>query len=107
MLPWDTAGVAERQLLGDDDLHASAVVANCSMNRERQLAGVNSYARELGLDPLGLLRAAIAGRGTGAWLDLCCGTGRALIQAATALRDEGLLPRAAVTGIDLVDAFAP
>ena len=99
--------VAERQLLDDDDLHASAVVANCSMNRERQLAGVNSYTRELGFDPLDVLRAAIAGGGTGAWLDLCCGTGRALIQAATALREEGLLPRAVITGVDLVDAFAP
>jgi SAM-dependent methyltransferase len=99
--------MTDRQLLDDDDLHASAVVANCSMNRERQLAGVNSYARELGLDPLGVLRAAIAGSGTGAWLDLCCGAGRALIQAAVALRDENLLPRAAITGVDLVDAFAP
>jgi len=77
------------------------------MNRERQLAGVNSYARELGLDPLGVLRAAIAGSGTGAWLDLCCGTGRALIQAAVALREENLLSQAAITGVDLVDAFAP
>ena len=99
--------MADRQLLGDDDLHASAVVANCSMNRERQLAGVNSYTRELGFDPLGVLRAAIAGGGSGAWLDLCCGTGRALVQAATALREEGLLPRAAITGVDLVDTFAP
>jgi trans-aconitate methyltransferase len=99
--------VAERRLLDDDDLHASAVVANCSMNRERQLAGVNSYARELGLDPLSVLRAAIAGSGTGAWLDLCCGTGRALIQAALALREENLLPQAVITGVDLVHAFAP
>jgi SAM-dependent methyltransferase len=106
-LPWDTADVVDRRLLDDDDLHTSAVVANCSMNRERQLAGVNSYARELGLDPLDVLRAAIAGSGTGAWLDLCCGTGRALIQVAIALRDEDLLPRAAITGVDLVDAFAP
>lgn len=77
------------------------------MNRERQLAGVNSYARELGLDPVGLLRAAIARNGAGAWLDLCCGTGRALIQAAVILRDEGLLGQAAIVGVDLVDAFAP
>lgn len=34
----------------DAELEASAVVANCAMNRERQLAGVNSYARELGFD---------------------------------------------------------
>ena len=55
--------MADRQLLGDDDLHASAVVANYSMNRERQLTGVNSYARELGFDPLDAPRAAIAGAG--------------------------------------------
>ncbi|WP_406044521.1 hypothetical protein OG799_08580 [Micromonospora sp. NBC_00898] len=33
-------------LLGDDALERSAVVANCAMNRERQLVGANSYARE-------------------------------------------------------------
>lgn len=39
-------------LLDDDELGASAVVANYAMNRERQLTGVNSYARELGFDPV-------------------------------------------------------
>jgi SAM-dependent methyltransferase len=99
--------VADGGLLDDDGLHASAVVANCSMNRERQLTGVNSYARELGFNPLDVIRAAITGSGTGAWLDLCCGTGRALIQAAVALRDEGLLAQATITGVDLAGAFAP
>jgi hypothetical protein len=49
--------------------------------RERQLAGVNSFARELGFDPLALLSSAITGQEPHAagWLDLCCGTGRALI----------------------------
>lgn len=91
--------MADRQLLDDGALHALAVVANCSMNRERQLAGVNSYTRELGLDPLEVLRASITGSGTGAWLDLCCGTGRALIQAAVILRDAGLLPQATITTV--------
>ncbi len=82
-------------LLDDAALEASAVVANCAMNRERQLAGVNSYARELRFGPLDVLTAVIAGRsddnaGTGAWLDLCCGTGRALIQAASQLHQAGL-----------------
>jgi hypothetical protein len=36
------------ELLDDDQLATSAVVANCAMNWERQLAGVNSYTRELG-----------------------------------------------------------
>jgi SAM-dependent methyltransferase len=106
-LSCDTAGVAHPELLDDDRLHASAVVANCLMNRERQLAGVNSYARELGFSPLDVLRTAIASRGTAAWLDLCCGSGRALIQAAIAPGDEGLLPPGAIIGVDLADAFAP
>ena len=82
------------------------MVANCLMNRERQLAGVNSYARELGFNPLDVLRAAITGNGTGAWLDLCCGTGRALIQAAVAQHGEGLALQCAITGVDLAGAFA-
>jgi hypothetical protein len=65
-------------LLDDAALEASAVVANCAMNRERQLAGVNSYARELGFNPFDLLTSVIAGGSEGdtrtaAWLDLCCG----------------------------------
>jgi hypothetical protein len=38
------------------------VVANCAMNRERQLAGVNSYARELGCSPLDVITAAATSR---------------------------------------------
>lgn len=79
-------------LLDDQALHASSVVANNAMNRERQLAGVNSYAKALGFDPADGL--------TGAWLDLCCGRGRALIQAAERLNTSTLV------GVDLVDAFA-
>ena len=61
-------------LLDDAALEMSAVVANCAMNRERQLAGVNSYARELGFDPLTVVsaQARSGGRGqdgTVAWLD--------------------------------------
>jgi SAM-dependent methyltransferase len=97
-------------LLDDASLEASAVVANCAMNRERQLTGVNSYARELGFSPLDVLMARIgeAGdTGTAGWLDLCCGSGRALIQAACRLRAAGLSGRVTVTGVDLVDAFDP
>ncbi len=79
-------------LLDDHALHASSVVANCAMNRERRLAGVNSYAKALGFDPADGL--------TGAWLDLCCGSGRALVQAA-----ERLDGSVTLVGVDLVDAF--
>ena len=50
------------ELLDDDRLVASAVVANCAMNRERQLTGVNSYTRELGCNPVDTL-AAVLSRG--------------------------------------------
>ena len=105
-------GVNERpgreELLDDAALEASAVVANCAMNRERQLAGVNSYARELGFDPLAVVAAQTAGSGqagTVGWLDLCCGSGRALIQAARQVREAGLAGRVDLVGVDLVDAF--
>jgi tRNA G46 methylase TrmB len=87
-----TGGQRRAGLLSDAELERSAVVANCAMNRERQLAGVNSYARELGFSPLGFLWSRLAGRPEPAragWLDLCCGTGRALIQAAAQLPGPG------------------
>ncbi|URN02107.1 class I SAM-dependent methyltransferase [Actinomadura madurae] len=77
-------------LLDDAALEQSAVVANCAMNRERRLDG---YARELGIDI-----TELAGD---RWLDLCCGTGRALADAATAL------PETEIEGVDLVDHFVP
>jgi SAM-dependent methyltransferase len=113
----DTAPPA--RLLNDRALERSPVAANCAMNRERQLAGVNSYARELGFSPLDVLRDSerdAAARGAvqpgascpaAAWLDLCCGTGRALIQAATRLYQDGLADRTVLVGVDLVDAFDP
>jgi len=94
------------ELLDDATLEASAVVANSAMNRERQLAGVNSYARELRFNPFDVLSAQLDnGQGTAAWLDICCGSGRALIQAAWELDRVGLAGRVALTGVDLVDAF--
>ena len=111
---WGAAGTEEWPggggLLDDAALEASAVVANCAMNRERQLAGVNSYARELGFDPLAVVSAWIGGGDcvqgrTVAWLDLCCGSGRALIQAARRVGEAGLAGRVELAGVDLVDAF--
>ncbi|MEU6074109.1 class I SAM-dependent methyltransferase [Micromonospora sp. NPDC047074] len=104
---------ASLELLGNDVLEQSAVVANCTMNRERQLSGVNSYTRELGFNPVDVLVAGLAGDGraehsaAAGWLDLCCGTGRALIQAAGELRLAGLAERTLLVGVDLVDAFDP
>lgn len=81
------------ELLTDDALEASSVVANNAMNRERRLAGRDGYSRVLGFDILGLPPGA-------RWLDLCCGSGRALLDAAAARPDLD------ITGVDLVGYFA-
>jgi SAM-dependent methyltransferase len=92
-------------LLTDDILERSAVVANCRMNRERDLIGSNGYDRELGFNPLEFLEAKLAHQDRATWLDLCCGTGKALIQAAQLLRDQGLESRIGIIGVDLVGVF--
>lgn len=71
-------------LLDDESLWRSSVVANCEMNRERGLA---SYRRELGID--------LALRPGARWVDLCCGSGKALAEAA---RED-----VTIVGVDLVD----
>jgi SAM-dependent methyltransferase len=89
--------VTPRLLLQDAELERSSVVANNTMNRERGLSGVNSYARELGFDPVDRLGGLERPR----WLDLCSGEGLALRAAS------GLLPEGAVlTGVDLVGPVA-
>ncbi len=91
------------KLLSDDELERSAVVANCRMNRERDLTGSNGYSKEVGFNPLDYLRDRILpGRPFG-WLDLCCGTGKALIEAARVSHSEG--PDIEILGVDLVGMF--
>ncbi|MDP9795919.1 SAM-dependent methyltransferase [Catenuloplanes nepalensis] len=85
-------------LLADPALEASPVVANNAMNRLRGLRGPNSYARELGFDPVERLRTLPS---VPSWLDLCCGSGRALIEAAAAFGDRDVT----LIGVDLVEFF--
>lgn len=109
-----------RRLVTDCELATMEVVANASMNRQRGIAGVNSYSRELRTDVLAFLRdrasqsAGMAGEvalpRTPArpvrWMDLCCGTGKALAEAAEHMGDlcaAGLLQ---IEGIDLMPIFA-
>lgn len=96
-----------RPLVSDADLERSAVVANCRMNRERDLAGANGYDRELRLHPAEWLRDRAKIQEHVRWLDLCCGTGKALVQAAEFLTRSGLAGRFHLVGVDLVDLFAP
>jgi len=88
-------------------LQRSEVVANARMNRERNLSGPNSYETDLGLDPMNFLMKALQRRQHASWLDLCCGTGRALLQAAEALQKARLTPRIKLIGVDLVPMFDP
>ncbi len=90
-------------LLTDDTLEQSSVVANCTMNRERELLGTNGYDQELRFDPLDFVRRRAAADGSATWLDLCCGSGRALIDAADVAEAEELPIR--IIGVDLVDMF--
>lgn len=89
------------RLLQPNELQSSSVVANCTMNRERRLTGTYGYERELGLEILALLRDD---RSSGTWVDLCCGTGRALIEAAELLQDR-VASRVRIEGIDLAGLF--
>ena len=92
------------QLLPDSELERSAVVANCRMNRERNLTGGNGYDRELRFDPIEfLLEQAESESRPVSWLDLCCGTGTALIEAANVIEQKNLPIE--IVGIDLVDMF--
>lgn len=92
-------------LLDHVALESSPIVANCRMNRERSLTGGNGYTRELGFNPLERLQARICESGFGSWLDLCCGSGAALIEASALLQQAGLQARAEITGVDLAGMF--
>ncbi|OKH48877.1 hypothetical protein NIES2101_21885 [Calothrix sp. HK-06] len=91
----------------DAQLEASEVVANCLMNRQRQLTGSNSYVKELGFNPLSFITTRIQNQKCVAWLDICCGTGRALIQAAESLYKLELTSQTSLVGVDIVSQFYP
>ncbi|GAD81618.1 hypothetical protein NCAST_05_00520 [Nocardia asteroides NBRC 15531] len=96
------------RLVGDGALELSGVVANNAMNRGRGLVGVNSYAKELGFDPGGwVVERVRAAPGVGVtWVDVCCGSGRALLEAEERFAREIPDGEVSVIGVDLVDFFA-
>lgn len=75
------------------------------MNRERNLIGANGYDTELRFCPLTFLEETVERNGSARWLDLCCGSGKALIQAAEQLGSDGL--QIEIVGVDLVGMFLP
>lgn len=92
-----------RELVSDKALEQSAIVANCQMNRERNLTGSNGYEKDLGFIPIDFLRDRAEAHDKARWLDLCCGTGKALIQAAEICDSEELPIE--IVGVDLVRMF--
>jgi SAM-dependent methyltransferase len=90
-------------LLNDYELERSPVVANCWMNRERDLTGSNGYSKEIGFNPLDYLRGRIVPGRVVAWLDLCCGSGKALIEAAQISDSKSM--EIEIVGVDLVGMF--
>lgn len=99
------SGRGQSNLLSERALEQSPIVANCRMNRERVCLGGNSYAKELRFNSLDFLKARLQTQPHAAWLDLCCGRGRALIEAAQELTAEGLNDRVTLLGIDLIEMF--
>jgi SAM-dependent methyltransferase len=93
------------RLLTEKELAWSSVVANNNMNRSRNASGVNSYEKDIKLNPIKFLLKQIEAHGSAVWLDLCCGEGRALVETAKYLQHHNLQDKARLTGLDLVDYF--
>ncbi len=92
------------KLLNTQKLEQSDIVANCLMNRERGLEGVNSYAKELNFSIFEYLLRKSENQPSVHWIDLCCGKAKALIQAAKKL-EENKISNIHLEGIDLVGMF--
>ena len=95
------------QLIPEDKLIWSPIVANSRMNRERKASGVNSCEQEFGFKPENYLLERIKQQSSVSWLDLCCGQGNALVQTAVYFHAHGLQDKVVLKGIDLLDAFTP
>ncbi len=93
------------KLLNKDELEWSPIVANNSMNRERVAFGVNSYEKEVNLNPVVFLEKR-KNQNSIYWTDLCCGAGNALIQTSNYFKKGELSKKLFITGIDLVDFFS-
>lgn len=93
------------ELLPEDKLVWSPVVANSRMNRERNASGINSYEQEFKFRPETFLESKIKESGQSSWLDLCCGQGKALQQTASYFYKRGIQENIALKGIDLLDSF--
>lgn len=92
-----------KKLLNNSLLENSSIVANSTMNRQRKCFGGNSYQKELSFDVLDFLKNRLYKNEQINWLDICCGEGNALIEAAENLAEFG--ERVKIVGIDLAGMF--
>ncbi|SHN00491.1 hypothetical protein SAMN05216311_104290 [Chitinophaga sp. CF418] len=81
------------ELLRENELIWSPVVANNRMNRKRTASGVNSYEKELNFNPGIYIDKRLEEQGYAKWLDLCCGEGNALLQYANEVAGAKLYAR--------------
>jgi SAM-dependent methyltransferase len=94
-----------KNLLDKKSLDKSSIVANSSMNRERVCFGGNSYEKELYFKIVEFLIDRTKTQKQVTWLDICCGQGKALIEASTFLAEQTLASNIKIIGIDLVGMF--
>lgn len=95
------------QLLAEEVLINSAVVANNRMNRLRGFCGVNSYVKDLHHNILETILAYAKRHEKVHWLDVGCGVGKALIEANLFFATQYPSIALYIEGIDLVDMFLP
>lgn len=93
------------ELKNQNQLHNSSIVANSLMNRTRKCFGGNSYEKELSFPILDFLKFRLQNQKQTAWLDICCGQGKALIEASKTLTEQNLDSNIKIIGIDLVGMF--
>lgn len=98
-----------KELLDNRKLLVSGIVANNRMNRERGILGNNSYRKDLSFNAVEFLEKRSRAAESAAWLDICCGEGRALIETAEIFagcgRAENPSRSLQIIGIDLAGMF--
>jgi len=79
------------------------------MNRARRCVGKNSYQKDLFFNPIEFLEERLLNNESVSWLDICCGEGHALIEAATHFAKLSINKNPAnnfhIIGIDIAGMF--
>ena len=95
----------KRNLIKEEELEWSSIVANNSMNRDRVATGINSYEKDIKLNPIKFI-LDLKNQDSISWIDLCCGSGNALIEVSNFFSNSNLSNNLHLLGIDLVEYFS-